>query len=106
MRYDVKLKWDRYDNLAGRCPNCEWAISAKSFSPRTGLVKCEHVHNGPYGYEGGHCPSCHAYIVLQDADQPRPEKPKATNTYTYSTGMNMPLNGEKAWNEYKFKIRG
>lgn len=79
VEYRLKLTRDRYDNLTTRCPGCDWRIVMKEYSRLGGLQKCEHVHNGPYGYEGGHCSSCHAYIVLEAP----PEKKASTPPPTY-----------------------
>lgn len=88
--YRLKMKWNSIGHLQSRCPYCDWRIVQKEFSPMQGLEKCEHIHNGPYVYEGGHCPQCHAHIILENTDAPRPSRTnyESTDMYTfrYTTG--------------------
>lgn len=69
--HTLRLKHDTHEGYyTARCPECNWKIVTEQTDARAGLIPCEHVHNGPYGMEGGHCRQCHAYIVMQ----PPPEK--------------------------------
>jgi hypothetical protein len=71
---EVRFRGDSYGTFTARCPECNWKIVTEEAGPRSGLIPCEHVHNGPYTETGGHCRQCHAYLVML-APEVRDDRP-------------------------------
>lgn len=75
---NIQMKYMSNGGMRGTCPQCSWKFDALERNGHSVLVPCRSVHDGPYDQLGGHCPSCHAHIILQNPTGDRPNP--STNT--------------------------
>lgn len=102
---EVQVKWDKYGKASAVCPHCKWNMVANEYSPMMKLEKCEHVHNGPYNHQGGHCPSCHHHLVMLEPKTAKPEpKPKPAVPNYEGTGMTF-TKYNSSIDEYAYRLR-